>query len=154
VKNDKLGHGTKNVPVAPDREPRLGASPVRRRQLAAAAAAEPHQPPAQPLGQLAVPVPVPVRQVADPAPGPLQLLIGCSAPVGNVDHDVLRHRLPVRRHRPFPAAAGPGGLSGGDHHHYHGRLTSILRRPGRPGLGLFPWPALASAGILVFGGND
>ena len=91
VKNDKLGHGTKNVPVAPDREPRLGASPVRRRQLAAAAAAEPHQPPAQPLGQLAVAVPA--RQVADPAPG---LPTGRSAPVGNVDHDVVRHHhLPV-----------------------------------------------------------
>jgi len=81
--------------------------------------------------------------VADPAPGPLQLLIGRSAPVGNVDHDVRHHHFPVRRHRPFSAAAGPAGLTGGDH--YHGRLT-ISRRPGRPGRGLFAWLALASAG--------
>jgi len=116
---------------------------MRRRQLAAATAAEPHQP----LGQLTVPVAV--GQVADPTPEPLSLLIGRCPAVVNVNHDVLQRHLLVWHWR-FPSLAS---LSSGDH--YHGRLTISRRLTARPGQAYSSIPIAlalvlsAGTGILV-----
>jgi hypothetical protein len=102
LRGERESQTVEHAPAAADGEPRLGAAPERHGQLAAAAAAEPHQPTAHVLRQRAVP------QLADPADA---LLLLCRRRhlrvVGNVDrhtrHDILA--------RPFPTP-----IPGGDHH--------------------------------------
>lgn len=113
------------VPVAPDGEPRLGAPLVRRRQLAAAAAPEPHQLAAPALrGQLAVP------EVANPAPAPALLLRLISGHLRRapVDVDIDHHMCDADALRgwsfPSSTAGTRSGFSGGDH---HGRLLISCR---------------------------
>ena len=103
-----IGIGWEWVPVAPDGEPRLGATPVRRRQLAAAAAPEPHQPPAPALRRhLAVAAAAEVANPAARARAPAAIIIIRRRRTTLVDVD---HHMRDDARVPLPSG-------GGDHRH-------------------------------------